>query len=96
MTTPPPNADTTEETIWQYKPWWCQPWSIVLTSLILIGGSWMLGHRYWLTALVAAPVLAWMGFFVLLFPRLAAEGGLLAEMRQAQLAEGPESTIPKT
>lgn len=55
---------------WSYKPWWCQPWSILLTGNGLIAGSWGLGHRVWLTVLVALPVLAWMGFFLLLWPRL--------------------------
>jgi hypothetical protein len=55
---------------WNYKPWWCQPWSISLTGTGLIAGSWWLGHRLWLTVLVALPILAWMGFFLLLWPRL--------------------------
>ncbi|MFM6357615.1 MAG: DUF6737 family protein, partial [Planktothrix sp.] len=24
---------------WNYKPWWCQPWSILLTGITLILGS---------------------------------------------------------
>jgi hypothetical protein len=55
--------------IWQYKPWWCQPWSIVLTSLVLIVGSWLLLHRIWITVIVAVPVLAWMGFFLFVYPK---------------------------
>ncbi|NJN31747.1 MAG: hypothetical protein HC824_15965 [Synechococcales cyanobacterium RM1_1_8] len=70
------------DSVWQYKPWWCQPWSILLTTAIAIGGSWQLFHRLWVTGLVGLPVLAWAGFFVIVFPRLARETGLLAEMRQ--------------
>jgi hypothetical protein len=55
---------------WNYKPWWCQPWSILLTGTGLIAGSWWLGQRLWLTVLVAVPVLIWMGFFLLLWPGL--------------------------
>lgn len=58
--------------VWNYKPWWCQPWSIVLTSAILIGGSWWVGQRIWLTGLVAIPVLTWMAFFLGVYPRLVA------------------------
>ncbi|NMG57421.1 hypothetical protein E1H12_02520 [Geitlerinema sp. P-1104] len=61
--------------VWHYKPWWCQPWSILLTGLGLIGASWLLFHRLWLTTLVAIPLSAWMGYFVLLFPRLVAQSG---------------------
>lgn len=56
--------------VWNEKPWWCQPWSIVLTGVTLLGGSWLLLHRYWVSGLVAVPVLAWMGFFLVLYPRL--------------------------
>jgi hypothetical protein len=49
---------------WSYKPWWCQPWSIVLTGLGLIGGSWMVLKTLWITLLVGIPVLIWMGFFL--------------------------------
>ena len=57
--------------IWDYKPWWCQPWSIILTSILLIGGSWWLLNNVWITLLVAVPVLIWMIYFVLIFPKLA-------------------------
>jgi hypothetical protein len=62
---------------WHYKPWWCQPWSILLTGVGLISGSWLLLGRWWLTLLVAIPVSVWMGFFLLLWPRLMVESGLL-------------------
>ncbi|TVP67107.1 MAG: hypothetical protein EA342_09850 [Leptolyngbya sp. LCM1.Bin17] len=62
---------------WQLKPWWCQPWSIAMTGLGLITASWLLGHRWWLTAIVAVPIAAWMGFFLVLWPRLMQETGLL-------------------
>jgi hypothetical protein len=55
---------------WSYKPWWCQPWSILLTGNGLIAASWGWGHRLWLTVLVALPVMIWMFFFLLLWPRL--------------------------
>jgi hypothetical protein len=56
---------------WNYKPWWCQPWSILLTGISLIGGSWLLFKTVWLTVLVAIPIGAWMGFFLLIWPPLA-------------------------
>ncbi|NMF84040.1 DUF6737 family protein [Nodosilinea sp. P-1105] len=62
---------------WQLKPWWCQPWSIALTGLGLIAASWLLGHRWWLTAIVAVPITVWMGFFLVLWPRLMRQAGWL-------------------
>jgi hypothetical protein len=62
---------------WDYKPWWCQPWSILLTGTSLISGSWFLLKTVWITVLVAIPLLAWMGFFLLVWPRLMVSSGAL-------------------
>jgi hypothetical protein len=59
--------------VWNYKPWWCQPWSIFLTGSGLVGGVWWLSHRLWVTLLVAIPIAIWMGFFLLIYPRLFQE-----------------------
>ena len=56
--------------IWNYKPWWCQPWSIFLTGIGLISGSWFLLQLVWVTVLVAIPVLTWMGFFLIVYPKV--------------------------
>ena len=56
--------------VWDYKPWWCQPWSIILTGISLISGSWLLLSNLWITIFVAIPVLVWMIYFVLIFPKL--------------------------
>ncbi len=69
--------------VWTYKPWWCQPWSILSTGFGAIALSWLVLHRYWVTGLVAVPMLTWMGFFLLAFPKLAAESGMLEEMKRA-------------
>ncbi|HEY9838120.1 MAG TPA: DUF6737 family protein, partial [Vampirovibrionales bacterium] len=60
-----------------YKPWWCQPWSILLTGITLIVGSWLVFHTLWVTAIVTVPLVAWMGFFLLIWPRLMIESGIL-------------------
>lgn len=53
---------------WSLKPWWCQPWSILLTGVLVIAGSWLLLHRWWISAPVAVAVLAWWGLFLVLVP----------------------------
>ena len=79
--------------VWRYKPWWCQPWSILLTGTGAIAGSWLLLHRYWVTGLVSLPMLAWMGFFLILWPRLMAQsltpGGL-----ESPPGDNPEELPP--
>ena len=54
---------------WSYKPWWCQPWSILVTGITLMSGAWFLTKIIWLTVLIAIPVLAWMGLFLILWPQ---------------------------
>ncbi len=62
---------------WSYKPWWCQPWSILLTGITLISGSWLLFKTLWVTIIVSIPLLIWMGFFLLVWPKLMSHSGVL-------------------
>ncbi len=55
--------------IWQLKPWWCQPWSILLTGLTAVVISWVWLKLWWLSGLVAVAVLLWWGLFLVLVPR---------------------------
>jgi len=55
--------------LWDHKPWWCQPWSILLTGVAVVALSWPWLGLWWLTALVAAAVLMWWGLFLALVPR---------------------------
>ncbi|OUL36950.1 hypothetical protein BV372_04745 [Nostoc sp. T09] len=62
---------------WNYKPWWCQPWSILLTGVTIISGSWLIFKTIWLTVLISIPILIWMGFFLLIWPQLIIRSGIL-------------------
>ena len=54
--------------IWQLKPWWCQPWSILLTGAAMILASWLGLHRLWITAPLGCVVLLWWWLFLLVVP----------------------------
>ena len=56
--------------VWQDKPAWCQPWTIILTGITLISASWLLFHRLWLSLPIASLILLWWGYFLVLYPRL--------------------------
>jgi hypothetical protein len=56
--------------VWQDKPAWCQPWTIILTGITLISASWLLFHRLWLSIPIASLILIWWGYFLVLYPRL--------------------------
>jgi hypothetical protein len=42
---------------WQLKPWWCQPWSILLTGVVAVLGSLLLLQRWWISAPLSLAVL---------------------------------------
>jgi hypothetical protein len=57
---------------WHHKPWWCQPWSIVLTGSLAIGGT-LTAQRlvllpWWLVAPAVMAVLGWWLLFLVLVP----------------------------
>ena len=81
------------ESIWKQKPWWCQPWSILLTGMVGMIGSWLLLHRLWLSLPIAAVVLVWWWLFLIVVPatyqaQISADDGV--NNRSAVSAE-PES-----
>ena len=56
---------------WSLKPWWCQPWSILLSGIAAIAASWLVLGRWWVTAPVALVVLAWWGLFLVVVPAVS-------------------------
>ncbi|PSF37713.1 hypothetical protein C7H19_09180 [Aphanothece hegewaldii CCALA 016] len=56
--------------VWNYKPWWCQPWSILLTGITIIGGTWFLFHKIWLVLVISFPILVWWVYFLIIYPKL--------------------------
>lgn len=59
--------------VWDHKPWWCQPWSIILTGMTVVSGSWLMLHRLWLSFLVGIPIAVWWAYFLVLYPRAVAK-----------------------
>jgi hypothetical protein len=68
--------------IWALKPWWCQPWSIVLTGIAVVAGSLFWLGRLWFSLLLAAGVVAWWVLFLVLVP-----AGWKREQAEALLPE---------
>jgi hypothetical protein len=64
-----PSNPEKSDSVWNYKPWWCQPWSIALTGIGLIAGSWLCLHTIWFTVIVAVPLSIWMVFFLFIYPK---------------------------
>jgi hypothetical protein len=62
-----------DSNLWEHKPWWCQPWTIILTGIIIIAGSWLLFKTIWLTAPIAILIMLWWAYFLIIIPRLLAQ-----------------------
>jgi hypothetical protein len=58
-----------KSSIWQKKPWWCQPWSIILAGITLPSLIWYLTHLWWLTLPVVLAILGWWYVFLYLVPK---------------------------
>ena len=54
--------------LWALKPWWCQPWSILLTGVVAVGGSWWWLRVWWISLPLAAAVLLWWWLFLVVVP----------------------------
>ena len=65
-------SNNSSTNIWDYKPGWCQPWSIILTGTVIVAGSWLVLHILWLTILVCLAIFAWWVYFLILYPRMFA------------------------
>jgi membrane protein YdbS with pleckstrin-like domain len=61
-------SDSSELDLWAEKPWWCQPWTIILTGVLAVSGSWLVVHRLWITIPLATIVLAWWILFLVIAP----------------------------
>ena len=64
----PDHSDSTRPSLWLAKPWWCQPWSILLTGVVVIAASWFVFGRIWLTALAGLGITVWWFLFLVLVP----------------------------
>lgn len=85
------------ESMWAVKPWWCQPWSIVLTGLTGSAGSWFLLHRLWITLPVTSVILVWWLLFLVIVPAqyAAAVQGAEREGAQREEAQREEASARK-
>jgi hypothetical protein len=87
---PLPGPQLVETNVWAYKPWWCQPWSILATGAAVVGAAWALSGRSpgWTTA-AALPVAAWWALFLVLMPAQFRE---YAEAENAMLRQAQRQT----
>ncbi|KAJ1433088.1 hypothetical protein SESBI_06307 [Sesbania bispinosa] len=78
------------DSVWDTKPSWCQPWTITLTGVSIIGISWLILHSVIITSLVSLLICAWWYIFLYSYPKAYSE--MIAERRE-RVTNGVEDTF---
>ncbi len=68
--------------LWDYKPWWCQPWSIILTGILMAIATAIATEIIWVRLFVIVAILAWWTYFLVFVPRTIENSGFLIERSQ--------------
>jgi hypothetical protein len=64
------NSGTVSPDLWQSKPWWCQPWTIILTGVLIVLGSWLVLHTWWITIPLGILIGVWWLYFLVIVPNM--------------------------
>jgi hypothetical protein len=67
-------AATTSKDVWETKPFWCQPWSIISTGIVIISAPEVLFHSTWVSLLISIPIATWWYIFLYSYPKAYSEG----------------------
>ncbi|KAM0908713.1 hypothetical protein ACQ4PT_015293 [Festuca glaucescens] len=77
------------DSVWDTKPAWCQPWTILLSGAIAVAGSWLLIHSAVITGGVSFVICAWWYIFLYSYPKAYTE--MITERRK-KVSSGAEDT----
>jgi hypothetical protein len=80
------NSETVSPDLWQSKPWWCQPWTIILTGVLIVVGSWLVLHIWWITIPLGILIGIWWLYFLVLVPQM------LRKMAEEQATQSGSKT----
>ncbi|CBI28702.3 uncharacterized protein LOC100244184 [Vitis vinifera] len=78
------------DSVWDTKPSWCQPWTIMLTGVSVIACSWLILHSAVITSLVLSVISLWWYIFLYSYPK--AYSDMIAERRK-KVTRGVEDTF---
>ncbi|CAE6139746.1 unnamed protein product [Arabidopsis arenosa] len=86
------NLSLEYDSVWDTKPSWCQPWTIMLTGLSIVACSWVILHSVIVSSLAVAVIGAWWYIFLYSYPKSYSE--MIAERRK-RVADGFEDIYGK-
>ena len=58
-----------KKSFWDEKPYWCQPWSIIMFGVLVIILSWELFSKIIISSILGCFVLVWWIVFLILVPK---------------------------
>ena len=65
-----------EKNVWKTKPFWCQPWTIVLTGVGIISLPTILFDWKAVSGVFVVPIAAWWYIFLYAYPKSYRENGM--------------------
>ncbi|KAL8522982.1 hypothetical protein ACS0TY_013080 [Phlomoides rotata] len=77
------------DSVWDTKPSWCQPWTILLSGAGIITASWLILNSVVVTSIVATLIFLWWYIFLYSYPKLYSD--MIAERRK-KVTTGQEDT----
>ncbi|KAK3407291.1 uncharacterized protein LOC104426664 [Eucalyptus grandis] len=81
------------ESVWDTKPSWCQPWTITLTGMLAIAGSWLILHSMLVTTIISLLICSWWYIFLYSYPKAYTD--MIAERRK-RVRSGVEDIFGST
>ena len=55
---------------WSIKPFWCQPWTIIMTGLCILFSAWKIFDNLIIITLISISILIWWILFLIIAPIL--------------------------
>ncbi|XP_047940153.1 uncharacterized protein LOC125187577 [Salvia hispanica] len=77
------------ESVWDTKPSWCQPWTILLSGTGIITASWLILNSVVVTSIAATLICLWWYIFLYSYPK--AYSDMITERRN-KVTSGQEDT----
>ncbi|XP_010422549.1 PREDICTED: uncharacterized protein LOC104707814 [Camelina sativa] len=86
------NLSLEYDSVWDTKPSWCQPWTIMLTGVSIVACSWLILHSVVVSSLAVGLIGAWWYIFLYSYPKSYSE--MIAERRK-RVSDGFEDIYGK-
>ena len=62
-----------KDDFWSFKPFWCQPWSIISFGILVLIFSWTLFNNIIISSIFLFLVIPWWILFLIIAPKLHKE-----------------------